>query len=65
MPTYAWKGKNRLGDTVSGERVASSMEDLARVLQKDQITVTDIRPTTGRVAIPFLKREKVCSRQFL
>jgi type IV pilus assembly protein PilC len=59
MPTYAWKGKNRLGDAVAGERVASSMEELARFLQKDQITVTEIRPARERFAIPFLKREKV------
>ncbi len=59
MPTYTWKGKNRLGDSVAGERVASSMEELARVLQKDQITVTDIRPARERFAVPFLKREKV------
>jgi type IV pilus assembly protein PilC len=59
MPTYALKGKNRLGDAVAGERVASSMEELARFLQKDQITVTEIRPARERFAIPFLKREKV------
>jgi len=59
MPTYAWKGKNRYGDGVGGERVASSAEDLARILQKDQITITSIAPVKKGLQIPFLKREKV------
>jgi type IV pilus assembly protein PilC len=59
MPTYAWKGKNRYGDTVGGERVAASKEELGRLLQKDQITVLSVSPAKGGFAIPFLKREKV------
>jgi type IV pilus assembly protein PilC len=59
MPTYAWKGKNRYGDTVAGERVAASKEELGRLLQKDQIAVLDITAAGGGFKIPFLKREKV------
>jgi type IV pilus assembly protein PilC len=59
MPTYAWKGKNRYGDTVGGERIAASKEELGRLLQKDQITVLDITAAGGGFKIPFLKREKV------
>ena len=59
MPTYAWKGKNRYGDAVGGERIAASTEELTRVLQKDQITVTSVAPVKGGLRIPFLKREKV------
>jgi type IV pilus assembly protein PilC len=59
MPTYAWKGKNRYGDVVGGERVAASTDELARFLQKDQITVTSISPVKKGLQIPFLKREKV------
>jgi type IV pilus assembly protein PilC len=59
MPTYAWKGKNRYGDTVGGERVAASKEELGRMLQKDQITVLSIAAAKGGFSIPFLKREKV------
>jgi type IV pilus assembly protein PilC len=59
MATYVWKGKNRYGDTVGGERVAASKEDLSRALQKDQITVLSIAPAKGGFKIPFLKREKV------
>jgi type IV pilus assembly protein PilC len=59
MPTYVWKGKNRYGDTVGGERVAASKEELGRLLQKDQISVLSVAPAKGGFRIPFLKREKV------
>jgi type IV pilus assembly protein PilC len=59
MPTYVWKGKNRYGDSVGGERVAASKEELGRLLQKDQITVLSVAPAKGGIGIPFLKREKV------
>ena len=59
MPTYAWKGKNRYGDTVGGERVAASKEELSRLLQKDQIQVLSVAPAKGGFKLPFLKREKV------
>jgi type IV pilus assembly protein PilC len=59
MAVYVWKGKNRYGDSVGGERVASSVEELNRILQKDQIQVINIAPKRAGFAIPFLKREKV------
>jgi type IV pilus assembly protein PilC len=59
MPTYVWKGKNRYGDTVGGERVAASKEELGRLLQKDQIQVLSMVPAKAGFKIPFLKREKV------
>jgi type IV pilus assembly protein PilC len=59
MPTYVWKGKNRYGDTVGGERVAANKQELARLLQKDQIQVLSVGAAKGGFNIPFLKREKV------
>jgi type IV pilus assembly protein PilC len=59
MPTFVWKGKNRYGDTVGGERVAANKEELSRLLQKDQITVLSVGAAKGGLNIPFLKREKV------
>ncbi len=59
MATYIWKGKNRYGDVVSGERVAASVEELTRALQKEQITVLNISAKRKGLTIPFLKREKV------
>jgi len=44
---------------VGGERIAASVEELTRILQKDQITVSSIAPVRKGFEIPFLKREKV------
>jgi type IV pilus assembly protein PilC len=59
MAVYQWKGKNRYGDAVAGERVAASVDDLTRALAKEQISVSGIQAKRGIPAIPFLKREKV------
>ncbi|MGQ9800151.1 MAG: type II secretion system F family protein [Candidatus Saccharicenans sp.] len=59
MPVYVWTGKNRYGDLVGGERVAESIEELTRALQRDQIAVISIKPKRAMPAIPFLKKEKV------
>jgi type IV pilus assembly protein PilC len=59
MAIYVWKGKNRYGDAVGGERVATSVEEVTRLLQKEQITVTTVTSKRGVLSIPFLKREKV------
>jgi len=59
MAVYVWKGKNRYGDSVGGERVATSPDDLARYLQKEQITVSSIAPKRLGLRLPFLRREKV------
>ncbi|MFQ6109554.1 MAG: type II secretion system F family protein, partial [Candidatus Aminicenantales bacterium] len=59
MPTYIWKGKNRYGDIVGGERVARSTEELTQTLQREQITVFDISAKRLELKIPFLRREKV------
>ena len=59
MAIYVWKGKNRYGDTVGGERVATSPEEVTRILQKEQIQVMSIAPKRVGFSIPFFKREKV------
>jgi type IV pilus assembly protein PilC len=59
MPTYIWKGKNRYGDVVGGERVAGSIEEVTQALQKDQITILSVAPARPKLRIPFLSKEKV------
>jgi type IV pilus assembly protein PilC len=59
MPTFQWKGKNRYGDVVGGVRVARSVEDLSRTLQREQIQVMDISSKRKTIQIPFLQRQKV------
>jgi type IV pilus assembly protein PilC len=59
MAVYVWKGQNRLGESVEGERVAGSPQELARILQKEQIKVARISTKRPALKIPFLNREKV------
>ena len=59
MPVFIWKGTNKFGDGVEGERVAANAEELARLLQREQIKVEKISPIRGKISLPFLKGEKV------
>jgi type IV pilus assembly protein PilC len=63
MPVFNWKGTNRYGDEVSGERVAVSAEELARTLQREQIKVASVAPIKSGFRIPFLKLERVKKKE--
>src|ERR1051326_7834195 len=41
MPNFSFKGKNRKGESISGERVADSRQSLALALRREQIFLTD------------------------
>ena len=59
MAVFTWSGKNRMGEMVQGERVANSVEDLTRLLQKEQIQIVKITPKRAVLRLPMLRREKV------
>jgi type IV pilus assembly protein PilC len=44
MPTFAYSGRTRAGQTVSGERLADTMDLAVSALKRDQIMVTRITP---------------------
>src|SRR5678816_4611055 len=44
MATFAYSGRTRQGQTVSGERVAETMDGAVAALRRDQILVTQINP---------------------
>src|SRR5262245_45138959 len=44
MPTFAYSGRTRGGQTVSGERVADTMDAATAALRREQINVTKIMP---------------------
>jgi len=48
MTTYAWVGKTRHGQIVSGERQAESGDALTTALRREQITVTKIGPAAAK-----------------
>src|SRR5690554_2708176 len=54
MPTFAYSGRTRSGQTVSGERVADSLEAAVAALRRDQVTVTRISPAKAK-AEPAVK----------
>src|SRR5215475_8168790 len=41
MPNFSFKGKNRQGQVISGERVADSRQALAMALRREQIFLLD------------------------
>lgn len=63
MAIFIWKGRNRLGDVVEGERLAKSAADLTRILQREQVTVINVKKKPTELKIPFLKREKVALKE--
>jgi type IV pilus assembly protein PilC len=44
MPTFAYSGRTRAGQTVSGERAADTMDAAVSALRREQIMVTKITP---------------------
>jgi type IV pilus assembly protein PilC len=44
MPTFAYSGRTRGGQTVSGERAADTMEAAVSALRREQVNVTKITP---------------------
>jgi type IV pilus assembly protein PilC len=50
MPTFAYSGRTRAGQTVSGERVADTMDAATAALRREQINVTRITPAKAAKA---------------
>ena len=48
MPTFAYTGRTRAGQTVSGERQADTMDAATAALRRDQINVTRITPAKAK-----------------
>src|SRR5216117_1009806 len=64
MPTYVFKGRNRMNEVVSGERVADNREALRQVLRREQVTLTSVKEKGREIGIPKLSgRKKVKSKE--
>jgi type II secretory pathway component PulF len=50
MPSFAYSGRTRGGQTVSGERAADSMDAAVAALKREQILVTRITPAKVKAA---------------
>src|SRR6202008_1231337 len=63
MPTYVFKGQNRLNEIVSGERVADNRETLRQALRREQITLMSVKEKGREIGIPKLAgKRKVKSK---
>jgi len=64
MPTYAFKGRNRLNELVSGEREAGSQDELRALLRREQIVMMSASEKGRDIAIPKIgRRKKVKARE--
>jgi type IV pilus assembly protein PilC len=59
MPNFAYTGRTRGGETITGERVADSMEAAVALLRKDQVLVTRISPAKVLAERKLKKGRKV------
>jgi type IV pilus assembly protein PilC len=58
MPTYVFKGRNRLNEVVVGERVADNREALRQILRREQVTLTSVKEKGREIGIPKIGRRK-------
>src|SRR5689334_23647566 len=48
MATFAFSGRTRTGENVSGERIGDTMDAVVAALRREQIQVTKIQPTQAK-----------------
>lgn len=58
MPTFVFKGRNRLNEMVSGEREAASQDELRSLLRREQIILTQASEKGREFSIPKLGAKK-------
>ena len=64
MPTYAFKGRNRMNEIVAGERVADNRDELRQMLRREQVTLTSVKEKGREIGIPKLAgRKKVRAKE--
>ncbi len=58
MPTFTYKGRNRLNEMVAGEKEAPSQDELRSLLRREQITMTQASEKGREIRIPKLGRAR-------
>src|SRR3981081_2587644 len=54
MPTYVFKGRNRMNEIVAGERVADNRDALRQILRREQVLLTSVKERGREIGIPKL-----------
>src|SRR4029434_5331583 len=63
MPTFVFKGRNRMNEIVVGERVAADRPALEAMLRREQVILTTAREKGREISLPKIGREKVKHKQ--
>src|SRR3954465_10771924 len=58
MPTYVFKGRNRMNEVLTGERGADDRESLRQLLRREQVTLTSVKEKGREVDIPKIGGRK-------
>nr|MBA3269524.1 type II secretion system F family protein [Acidobacteriota bacterium] len=58
MPRFAFSGRNRGGENITGERIGDTMDAVVAMLRREQISVTRITPAQAKAAAPKKLRAK-------
>lgn len=58
MPTYVFKGRNRLNELINGEREAATQDELRSLLRREQIIMTQASEKGRDISIPKIGRRK-------
>jgi type IV pilus assembly protein PilC len=48
MPTFAFTGRTRAGETITGERVGDTMDAVVALLRREQVLVTKLTPVKAK-----------------
>ena len=62
MPTFAYSGRTRGGETVTGERAADTMDAAVAALRRDQIMVTRIDEAKAAAKAPAAAKPKAAKK---
>jgi type IV pilus assembly protein PilC len=64
MPTYVFKGRNRMGEVIIGERLADSRDMLRQLLRREQVMLTSVKEKGREIAVPKLggRSKKVAAK---
>src|SRR6186713_3680056 len=64
MPTYVFKGRNKLNEIIVGERVADNRDALRQILRREQVTLTSVKEKGREIGIPKIGgRKKVKAKE--
>src|SRR5258705_6672856 len=58
MPTYVFKGRNRLNEIVVGERVADNRDALRQILRREQVPLNSVKEKGREIGIPKIGGRK-------